>query len=421
MVQPTVLAPHPVPPPTRNGAAARVGSSAIRDLLRLTERPGILSLAGGLPAAETFPAERIAKATAHVLRTDPAAALQYSPTEGYEPLRAWIAARRAATPDEIVITHGSQQALDLVVRATVDPGDPVVVADPAYVGALQLFRLAGAELVAVPSDADGLDVDDLADRLTRGLRPRLVYVVADFHNPTGATLPAARRQRLAELADRYGFLIVDDDPYGELRWGGPTLPPLRSCSDRVVTLGSFSKLLCPGLRAGYVVAPPDLRHDLVVIKQAADLHTSTLTQRVIHDIVARPGWLDAHIADLRPRYRDRAVALSDALDAAFGDRLEVSRADGGMFLWARVHTDGSTSRPSGGDADRSAAPGRAGSIDTAARLPRALDHGVAYVPGAAFAVDRDLRSSLRLSFASLEPDLAEAAATRLAAALLGPD
>jgi 2-aminoadipate transaminase len=191
-----------------------------------------------------------------------------------------------------------QQALDLVVRPSTC--DLVVVADPAYVGALQLVRLAGAELVAVPSDDDGLDVDDLADRLARGLRPRLVYVVADFHNPTGATLPAARRQRLAELADRYGFLVVDDDPYGELRWGGPTLPPLRSCSDRVVTLGSFSKVLCPGLRAGYVVAPPDLRHDLVVIKQAADLHTSTLTQRVIHDIVARPGWLDAHIAELRP-------------------------------------------------------------------------------------------------------------------------
>ena len=393
LVPSAIPAPRPAPMPS-NGAATRVGSSAIRDLLTLTGRPGLRSLAGGLPDPATFPVDAIAEATARALRDDPARALQYSPTEGLDELRAWVADHRGVDPAAVLITHGSQQALDLVVRATVAPGDVVVAADPAYVGALQVLRLAGADVVPVPGDDDGLDVDELGRQLAAGLRPRLVYVVADFHNPTGATLSASRRATLAALADRYGFVIVDDDPYGLLRWSGSAPLPLRTITDRVVTLGSVSKILCPGLRVGYVIAPPAIARELVVVKQAADLHTSSLAQHIVATVLAEPGFLDAHVGRLRPHYRDRAVALRDAVRARFGPRLELSAPDGGLFLWARFtdHTD------------------------TADRLAGAIDQGVAYVPGPAFAIRQDLRGSMRLSFATTAPGDAADAADRLARA-----
>ena len=240
-------------------AADRIGSSAVRDLLRLADRPGLISLAGGLPDPASFPTSALAAAADRVLATRPASALQYAPTEGDPDLRSWILTDRAAGPDaDVLITHGSQQALDLIVRSTVEPGDAVVVADPAYVGAIQVLRLARAHIVGIASDRTGLDVDALARRLDAGLRPRLVYTVSTLHNPTGATLDDERRRALGALADRYGFLIVEDDPYGDLRWSGPPPLPLADCSDRVVTLGSFSKVLSPGLRVGYAVGPAEL-------------------------------------------------------------------------------------------------------------------------------------------------------------------
>ncbi len=393
--------------PDRPTAAARVGSSAIRDLLALTERSDVISFAGGLPDPATFPADAIAAATSRVLATDPAAALQYSTTEGDPALRRWIAERRGAAATDVLVTHGSQQALDLVARTLLEPGDPVVLADPAYVGALQVLRLGQADLVGVPSDHDGLRVDLLADRLAAGLRPRLVYVVANFDNPSGASLSAPRRIALAELAERYGFWIVDDDPYGELHWSGRTASrahalsvPLRQLSDRVVTLGSFSKILSPGLRLGYLVAPAALTRELTIIKQAADLHTSTLSQHVVHSIVAEPGFLDAHLDRIRSVYANRSAALADALNAEFGVHLAFERPSGGMFLWARVV----------------GAP-----IDTHAQLALALAHGVAYVPGAAFAVERGTATpleTLRLSFAGAPVDAFPEGARRLRAALL---
>jgi 2-aminoadipate transaminase len=377
-------------------APQRIRSSAIRDLLAITERPAVLSLAGGLPAPDAFPVDAIAAATAEVLAEDGPGALQYAATAGFAPLRRWVADGDAddTDPDDVVITHGAQQALELVARALIDPGDVVALADPGYVGAIQALRLAGADLLGLPTDADGLRVDVLADHLAAGVRPALVYVVAQLDNPTGATLSLERRHALADLADRYGFVVVDDDPYGALRWAGEAPVPLRSLSGRVVTLGTTSKVLCPGLRVGWAIGPTELAQALILLKQAVDLQTATLTQRIAHRVLARPGFLAPRLAQLRTTYEARCTALLDALDRHLGDRLVCDRPDGGMFVWGRL-------------------PG----VDTAALLERAVDAGIAFVPGTAFAVDGRPTDALRLSFATLtEPELDDAV-TRLARAL----
>jgi 2-aminoadipate transaminase len=382
--------------PSIAAAAERVGSSTVRDLLRLVGRPDVISLAGGLPDPASFPLDVIGDATDRVL-ADGRSTLQYAPTEGDPDLRMWVLDSRDAGPgDDVLITHGSQQALDLIVRAAVEPGDRVAVADPAYVGALQVLRLAGADIVAIPTDVDGLDVDVLGERLIAGLRPRLVYTVSTFHNPTGAILSEERRRTLAALAERFGFLIVEDDPYGELRWVGPRPTPLSSLTDRVLTMGSFSKILSPGLRVGYAVARADLIADLTIVKQATDLQTATFNQALVREVVARDGWLDAHVATLRRTYRDRASALAAGLAEHLGDAITFAEPDGGMFLWAKL-------------TDRA--------VDTTSLLTRATARGVAFVPGTAFAVVRDLGSSMRLSFATADVDQLAEAARRLALAV----
>ncbi|MHB8662889.1 MAG: aminotransferase-like domain-containing protein [Acidimicrobiales bacterium] len=378
-----------VDPPRSN-----LRSSAIRDLLELTERPDVISLAGGLPCAELFPTAAIADATQVELREPDA--LQYSATQGYGPLREWIGAQRALPASCIVVTHGSQQALDLVARVLVDPGRPVALGDPGYVGAIQAFTAAGARLVGIPTDADGLRVDALSDELGRGLRPALVYVVPNFDNPTGATLSPERRTALCRLADRYGFWIVADDPYGELRWSGDAGRPLAELSDRVITLGSFSKTLCPGLRVGFAAGPAEIIGQLVLLKQAADLHTATLTQRVVLRVVETPGFLAAHLGLLRARYREQANALIAALEQRTRNRLRLSRPDGGMFVWAQLTDAGA---------------------DATVLLGRSLELGVGFVPGAAFDVSAHHTASLRLSFATVRPDTLREGARRLAAAL----
>jgi 2-aminoadipate transaminase len=379
--------------PRLSRAVLAMESSAIRDLLDVIERPGVISLAGGVPAAETFPLAAVRAVVDQVL--DDPGALQYSATEGFGPLRAWFAERASVELDRVVVVHGSQQGLDLVARALLDPGDDVVLADPGYVGAIQAFRLAGGHLVGVPSDRDGLCVDDLRSRLASGLRPSLVYVIANFDNPTGATLSLERRVALADLADRYGFTIVEDDPYGELRWWGPSLPSLAAFTDRVVHLGTVSKILCPGMRVGHVLAPKRIADALVLLKQSADLHTSTLAQRVVHGLLTTPGLLHDQVELVRRHYRHQCGALVDALEHDLADRFRFTAPDGGMFVW------GSFTR----------------SVDTAALLPRAIEAGVAFVPGAAFAVEADQSRSLRLCFATAAPaDLREG--TRRIAALL---
>jgi 2-aminoadipate transaminase len=377
-------------------AARAVRGSAIRDLLALTARPEVISLAGGLPAADLMPRERIAAVAADVL-ADPAA-LQYGQTAGHAGLRAVLAAQESArcgrpVPD-VLVTTGSQQALDLVARATLDPGDPVVVEDPAYVGALQVFQAAGAALHPVPLDGDGMRVDVLADRLRDGLRPRLVHTVASFHNPRGVTLSPERRVELARLAERYGFLVVEDDPYGLLAFddGAPPLP-VAAHSDRVVRLGSASKTLAPALRVGWLHGPRDLLAAVELLKQCTDLCTSSLTQAVAARLLADTAWFDAHLA----RVRTAVAARAGAFTAAVAEHLpgaECSTPTGGMFCWLDL-------------------PG----TDTTALLPRALEHGVGFVPGAAFAVGgTGPTSTLRCCYASHPGGVVVEAVRRLAAA-----
>ena len=388
----SLLAPTDASAMPTSRALARTGSSAIRDLLEITERPEVISLAGGLPTPAAFPVDLIAAATAEVLAESPGSALQYGATEGFGPLRDLLADGHGTDRSGVTVTHGSQQALDLLARATTDPGQVIALADPGYVGAIQAFRAVGAELAGIPSDEQGMRVDVLADRLAAGLRPTLVYVVANFDNPTGATLSVERRQRLAELADRYGFWLVDDDPYGSLRWSGDALPPLRSWSDRVISVGTVSKTVCPGLRVGWAVAPTELSRSLVILKQAADLHTGSLSQQIVHRVLAAPGFIEAHLPAISERYRAQAEVLVGALEEQLGPRIRFGRPDGGMFLWADL--------PELDD------PGGRG---TAGLLDATLRHGMAFVPGTAFGVEEEHPTSLRLSFATTDPvDLVEA-------------
>lgn len=359
-------------------------------------RTDVISLAGGLPAPEAFPSGELAGAIAEPLAHDPQIALQYSTTEGFLPLREWIAADHGVDPDQVLITSGSQQALELVVRTLVDPGAEVVLADPGYVGAIQVLHLVGARLVGVAGDDGGLLVDELAGRLARGLRPALVYVVPNFHNPTGASLAPERGRALAELADRYGFGIVVDDPYRHLRWAGSAPPPLATLSERVVTLGSFSKILCPGLRVGYAVGPRKIVRAVALLKQAADLHTATLNQRATHQVVSAPDFFESHLVRLRSLYRAKAAALADALRLGLDGVLAFREPEGGFFVWAQLVG-------TGGDAE--------------ALLGPAIATGVAFVPGAVFAVESGLARHLRLCFATASVEQLGIAAERLGQAI----
>ncbi|HEY0815540.1 MAG TPA: PLP-dependent aminotransferase family protein [Pseudonocardia sp.] len=372
-----------------------VRGSAIRDLLTLTTRPEVISLAGGLPAADLLPRERIAAAAATAL-TDPAA-VQYAETAGIARLREAVAAHesarcgRAIGPADVVVTSGSQQALDLVARAMLDPGDAVVVEDPAYVGALQVFQAAGAQLHGIPLDEDGMRVDTLAQRLAAGLRPRLVHTVSSFHNPRGVTLAPGRRVALAALADRYGFLVVEDDPYGLLAFDGAPARPMAADSDRVIRLGSASKIIAPALRVGWLTGPPTIAAAVERLKQGADLCGSAFTQAIAAELLADRSWLDTHLAGVRAATALRARAFTDAVAREL-PTVACSTPTGGMFCWLEFP----------------------GGVDTAELLPRALAAGVAFVPGAAFAVHADQTRAARCCFASVgETTLAEAV-TRLA-------
>jgi 2-aminoadipate transaminase len=386
-------------PPTATApsrAVGRINSSAIRELLALVDRPGVITLAGGLPSARHFPVAETLRAVDHIVRRDPGV-LQYSSTEGIPALREWIATRHRVRPEQVIVTHGSQQALDLVARVTLDEGDPVALADPGYVGAIQAFRLAGGSLVALPTDDAGLGTEALEERLHAGLRPRLVYVVLNFHNPTGATLSASRARHLARLADRFGFLIVEDDPYGEIRFSGKAPPSLASLTDRVVSIRTISKVLFPGLRLGWMVVPDSMARSVALVKQAVDLHTATLAQSLALHLLTQPGFVADHVRVLRDYYADQARVLCGALATEFGDHLEFAPPDGGMFVWARVRRPG---------------------VDTEALLPKAIDGGVAFVPGSAFTVTEPHHAHLRLSFASAPPEDLVEGARRLARIVL---
>ncbi|MEK8072256.1 aminotransferase-like domain-containing protein [Rhodococcoides navarretei] len=387
------------------GRTASLTSSAIRDLLALTARDDVISLAGGLPATDLIPIDRIAAAAEAVVRRPDA--VQYCETSGHRTLRSVIAAReahaRGGVPvpvESVIVTHGSQQALTLLAQALIDPGAPVVVDEPAYTGALQVFSIAEARIESIPITDTGMDTDELERRLTAGLRPAVVHTVANFHNPRGVTMSEQRRRHLAALADRYGFWVIEDDPYGEICFdameSGIEAPPLPiAChSDRVIRLSSASKILAPTLRVGWFVAPLGVCAAVELLKQGADLCGSSMTQLMAAEMLADTTWLDAHLTVLRREYGARATALTSALAAEFGARLTVSRPEGGMFAWASFR-DGT---------------------DSSELLDSALDHGVAFVPGSAFASAAQYRHSLRLSFAGSTPSVLKEAVRRLGTA-----
>ncbi|MCX5332359.1 PLP-dependent aminotransferase family protein [Streptomyces sp. NBC_00140] len=364
------------------------GGSAVREILAVTARPEVVNFAGGLPAPELFDREGVAAAFRHVLEEVPGQALQYSTTEGEPRLRELLARRMAVRglatgAEELLVTTGSQQGLSLVAAALVDPGDTVLVEDPCYLAALQVFGLAGARVVAVPGDAQGPDVDALAELVVRE-RPKLFYTVPTFQNPSGRTMSAERRAGVAEVAGRYGVWIVEDDPYGELRFEGERLPWIASypgAEDRTVLLGSFSKVMAPGLRLGWLRAPSELRRACVVAKQAADLHTPTVNQLAAARYLEERD-LDAHVARVAAVYGERRDAMLAGLAGALPEGASWNRPEGGMFLWARLPSD----------------------YDTTALLPQVVRHDVAYVPGAPFHAGQADRATLRLCFVTETPE-----------------
>ena len=382
---------------------AGVASSPVRDLLALIDRPEVISFAGGLPAAGLFDLDGLRAAFDRVLSSPSARRhLQYAPTEGNPDLRAAVAGRMTArglptTAGDLLVTTGSQQALTLITAALLDPGAVVAVEEPTYLAALQCFQLAGARIVTVRSDEHGVDPDDLASVLSSH-HPALVYLVPTFANPTGRTLTEARRSEVASLAAAHGVWVVEDDPYGELRYRGESLPALASMSgDRVLHLGSFSKVAAPGLRLGWVRTPASLRPALTVAKQAADLHTSTIDQAAAADYLAHTD-LDAHVRGLRIAYAKRRDAMMAAMPATAPPGSTWTDPDGGMFTWLRL-------------------PGPA---DSAALLPAALARDVAFVPGAPFYAGRPDPATLRLSFTTHTPGEITEGMRRLAGVLRTP-
>lgn len=378
--------------------ATRVGRmrpSALREMLS-DGAPPRLSLGGGLPPPEAFPFGEVAEIVAGLMAERDTSALQYTSAEGDPRLRSLVAADvtgslgRSVDAGGVIVTTGTQQAIDLVARVLLDVGDVAVVESPTYVGALRTIAPTEARIVGVRSDEQGMMTEQLEELLADGLRPKLVYVVSNFSNPSGATLSLPRREHLAELAERYEFVIIEDDQYGRLRFRGAHLPPLSSFTEWSVYVSGFSKIVAPGLRVGYLVPPPALVRPIVLAKQATDLSAPSLGQRIVTRLVERDDWLDSHVAHLREVYRTRATALVESVRRELGDRMVLHEPDGGMFTWARL-----------GDGH-----GTADEVVAAARL-----EGLAVVPGNEFSVDGGYDRDLRLSYSTLTPaELTEAAA-----------
>ena len=370
--------------------------SALREILKVTEHGDIVSLAGGLPAAHCFPVEAVREATRRVLADTPSEALQYGPSEGYRPLREWVAAYLVSrglsvSPAQVLITTGSQQALDLIGKVLVDPGSAIAVESPTYLGALQAFSLAEPRGMGVAGDPRG----PLPGGLAAVREARFLYLLPNFQNPTGRSIDADRRVELMAAAQAQALPVVEDDPYGELWFEAPPPPPLAACWPQgTVYLGSFSKVLAPGLRLGYLVAPPALMPKLVQAKQAADLHSPGFDQRVVHEVL-RDGWLEGHLPRLRAHYRAQRDCMQLALATHMPPGCRWQVPEGGMFFWLTL--------PAGWDAE--------------ALFPLALAQGVAVVPGASFHPVAPQRNTLRLSFVTVPPERIDAAVAALARAM----
>ncbi|KOF51925.1 2-aminoadipate aminotransferase [Achromobacter sp. DMS1] len=368
--------------------AQQLTSSAIREILKVTERPEVISFAGGLPAPAGFPVEVVRAAFDKVLATNGRAALQYGPTEGYRPLREWVAADLAAagaqvSPEQILIVSGSQQALDLLGKVLIDKDSKVLVEDPSYLGALQSFSLYQPQYVPVPTDEGGLIPEAITPELAAGAR--FLYALPNFQNPTGRTLSLERRIALLKRAAELGLAIIEDDPYGELRYAGEPQPGLFTLATEyganVIRLGTFSKVLAPGLRLGFIAAARPIIDKLVQAKQATDLHTPTLTQMAVYEIV-KDGFLQEHLPNVREIYRKQGRCMLEAIEREFPDTVSWTRPEGGMFLWVTL-------------------PGH---IDSTALLQKAIEQNVAFVPGAPFYSGGGRANTMRLSFATVPED-----------------
>ncbi|TDE86938.1 PLP-dependent aminotransferase family protein [Deinococcus sp. S9] len=369
--------------------ARRMTASAIREILKITQQPDVISFAGGLPAPELFPLEDVRRATDAVLSQYGPAALQYSTTEGHLPLREWIAARDGISPANVQIVTGSQQGLDLLGKILIDEGDVVLVEAPTYLGALQSFQPYGPRYVELPTDEHGIDTDALEDVL-KAHPAKLLYAIPNFQNPTGRTLSLERRRRLLELTAQYGVLVIEDDPYGKLRFTGEELPSLYALSlelaggdpeqSHVIYSSSFSKTLVPGLRDAWVQAARPILEKLVQAKQGADLHTPTLNQMIISELVEDV--LPRQIEIVKRAYGERAQDMIARLREHFPAGVDFTTPEGGMFLWVTV--------PEG--------------IDTVPLLARAVERKVAFVPGSPFYALGGGANTMRLSYSSATPE-----------------
>jgi 2-aminoadipate transaminase len=383
----------------------RMKSSAIRELLKLTEKPDIISFGGGMPAPDVFPVEAFAEACQRVLTDQGAKALQYGATEGYLPFREMIARHTArygigVNPENILITSGSQQALDLIGKIFINRGDRILVEAPTYLGALQAWNAYGAEYVTVPMDKEGMMTDALEQALRVGVK--FIYVLPNFQNPTGATLSLERRQKLVELAEAYGVPIIEDDPYGQLRFEGEHLPSVVELDNtyrcnssstycgNVIYLSTFSKILAPGLRLAWVVAPPEVIRKLTQAKQGADLHTPTFNQFVAYE-VSKGGFLDQHINLIRKVYHERRDIMLGSLDRSFPAGCDWTHPQGGLFLWATMPEF----------------------LNSTEVLKAAIDEKVAFVPGYSFFPGGGGENSMRLNFSYASPDNIQLGISRL--------
>jgi 2-aminoadipate transaminase len=364
--------------------AQQLQSSAIREILKITQRPEIISFAGGLPSPATFPVERMKAAYDKVLSETGKQALQYGPTDGYAPLREWIANSLSTegsriVPEQILMVSGSQQALDLLGKVLIDEGSRVLVETPSYLGALQAFSVYRPEFRSVETDDHGL-VPSSLEPLAEGAR--LLYALPNFQNPTGRSLSIERRRELVETCARLGLPLIEDDPYGALSYKGEPMPRMVSMNpDGVIYMGSFSKVLTPGIRLGYVCAPLPLVRRLELAKQAADLHTAQLTQMVVHEVI-KDGFLDQHIPTIRALYADQCQAMLTAMDEQFPEGVTWTRPEGGMFIWVTLPKH----------------------IDAMKLLDQAIAARVAFVPGAPFYANEPATNTLRLSFVTVPPE-----------------
>jgi len=389
-----------------------VETSAIRELFKLLGKPGIISFAGGFPDSAMFDVDGIREASGRALAEEPGAALQYGATEGYEPLREQLAAFMAAkgardvAPGQLIVTTGSQQALDLLGKTMISPGDKVIVEGPTFLATIQCFRLYGAELTSAPIDGQGVQTDAL-EKLIAEHRPKFVYLIPTFGNPSGALLSLERRKRVLELAVKYQTLIVEDDPYGDLYFGEAPPPSLLALSPEVpgsrellAHCGSLSKVLSPGLRVGWLIAPPELLAKATMCKQFSDAHTSTFAQATAAQYL-KAGRMPATLAQVRTVYAERAQAMGDALRSELGAAVEFVQPQGGLFVWARL-------------------TGAGGAVaDGNVLAKRAIEKGVAFVPGAPFFCANPDPATLRLSFATADVAKIREGVARLGAALRG--